>query len=97
MKLLWHSNHFKYIKASAVQKPEPQIPLVPQKKSEQHRPLTFSDVLEDNIVPTKEEYSELKELDMRLHTLKFGQETAKKNSALNRPDGKVMSLNRYMM
>ena len=88
----------KYFKGSAEPIPQsPQIPLVPQNRSELHRPLLFTSVLEDNIVPTKEEFSALKELDMRLHTLKFGQEIAKKYSSLNRPDGKVMSLNRYMI
>ena len=32
---------------------------------------------------------------MRMHTLKFSQDIAKKCSALNRPDGAPMSLNRY--
>lgn len=69
-------------------------PLAPKKKAD-CRPLPISRILADNIKPEKDEYSELKELDMRMHTLKFSQDVAKKCSALNRPDGAPMSLNRY--
>ena len=69
-------------------------PLAPKKKAD-CRPLPISRILADNIKPEKDEYSELKELDMRMHTLKFSQDIAKKCSALNRPDGAPMSLNRY--
>ena len=68
--------------------------MIQQSKSEYHRPLNFTNVLENNILPTIEEYKELKDLDMRMHTLKLAQEIAKQNSSLNRPDGKIMSLNR---
>ena len=74
--------------------PEEPIPTPPKKKVD-CRPLPISRILADNIKPEKEEYSELKELDMRMHTLKFSQDIAKKCSALNRPDGAPMSLNRY--
>ena len=74
--------------------PPEQIPLAPKKKAD-CRPIPISRILADNIKPEKDEYSELKELDMRMHTLKFSQDIAKKCSALNRPDGAPMSLNRY--
>ena len=70
-------------------------PFVAPKKKADCRPLPISRILADNIKPEKDEYSELKELDMRMHTLKFSQDIAKKCSALNRPDGAPMSLNRY--
>ena len=70
-----------------------KIPLAPKKKAD-CRPLLISRILADDIKPEKDEYSELKELDMRMHTLKFSQDMAKKCSALNRPDGAPMSLNR---
>ena len=76
--------------------PTPEEPLpTPPKKKVDSRPLPISRILADNIKPEKEEYSELKELDTRMHTLKFSQDMAKKCSQLNRPDGAPMSLNRY--
>ena len=79
-----------------IPKPEEEVPLkeVEKKKQGNHRPLTITNILANNIKPEKEEYTELKDLDMRMHTLKFSQAIAKKNSSLNRPDGAPMSLNR---
>ena len=85
--------HFIKVDCSGM-KIEEEIPLAPKKKAD-CRPLPISRILADNIKPEKDEYSELKELDMRMHTLKFSQDIAKKCSALNRPDGAPMSLNRY--
>ena len=62
---------------------------------EYNRPLTITDVLADQIHPTKPEYSQLKELDARMHSLKFSQDIAKKYSNMRKPDGAPMSLNRY--
>ena len=83
---------------------DPNIPLIPKreepspippKKKVDCRPLPISRILADNIKPEKEEYAELKELDTRMHALKFSQDMAKKCSQLNRPDSAPMSLNRY--
>ena len=76
---------------TAPPKPKPLRP----KLSEAQRPIEMKNILENRIKPEKSEYLELKDLDTRMHTLKFSQDIAKKCSALNRPDGAPMSLNRY--
>ena len=87
--------HFIKVEPGKIEEVIPELkPLAPKKKADS-RPLPISRILADNIKPEKDEYSELKELDMRMHTLKFSQDIAKKCSALNRPDGAPMSLNRY--
>ena len=77
--------------------PQDEIPLKPKPASECNRPLTITNILANNIKPEEDEYIALKDLDTRMHTLKFSQEVAKKYSALNRPDGAPMSLNRYVI
>ena len=57
-------------------KPRPQSQLI-------KKPLTIARILTDDIKPDKEEYAALKDQDMRHHTLKFSQQTAKKCSSLN--------------
>ena len=60
------------------------------------RPLTFKQILETDITPQKEEYLQLKELDMRMHVLRFSNSIAKKYSGSNRPDAPpIPKLNRY--
>ena len=85
---------FKVTKIPLIAAPVEPSPIPPKKKVD-CRPLPISRILADNIKPEKEEYAELKELDTRMHTLKFSQDMAKKCSQLNRPDGAPMSLNRY--
>ena len=59
------------------------------------RPLTFKQILETDITPQKEEYLQLKELDMRMHVLRFSNSIAKRYSGANRPDAPpIPKLNR---
>ena len=59
------------------------------------RPLTIKRILEDDIHPADAEYSELKDLDQRMHVLKFSTKIARTYMSSNLPDGsKVESRNR---
>ena len=92
-----------------VGKNDPTIPCVfptpgpkPRPQSElTKKPLTIARILADDIKPDKEEYAALKDQDMRHHTLKFSQQTAKKCSSLNThgndPENKPISMNRLYL
>ena len=79
-------------------KPDPE-PIKPKPQSQLiKKPLTIARILADNIKPDKEEYAALKDQDMRMHTLRFSQNAAKKCSSLNMngndSESKPISLNR---
>ena len=74
-------------------KPETSKPVT---QDPTRRPLTFKQILETDITPQKEEYLQLKELDMRKHVLIFSNSIAKRYSGSNRPDAPpIPKLNRY--
>ena len=52
-------------------------------------------MLDNDVKPPKEEYLQLKDLDTRLHGLKFSTAIAKKYSGFKRGDSVTLSLNRY--
>ena len=60
------------------------------------RPLTIKRIIEDDIRPADDEYPKLKELDERMHMLKFSSKIAKQYSGAENPDGtKTEKLNRF--
>ena len=58
------------------------------------KPLTMKQILENNIKPTKSEYSELKDYDSRLHILKFSNDIARKYNSHKIGDNKPVTFNR---
>ena len=77
--------------------PTPQpIPLKTKpKQNTTQKPLTIKQILENNIKPTKSEYSELKDFDSRMHVLKFSNDIARKYNSHKIGDNKPVTLNRY--
>ena len=51
-------------------------------------------ILENDIKPTKSEYSELKDYDSRLHILKFSNDIARKYNSHKIGDNKPVTFNR---
>ena len=70
---------------------------VPEKPSQSERPITIKRILEGDIKPPKAEYGQLKELDTRLHALKFSTDVAKKYSGFRQPNATTISFNRYII
>ena len=70
--------------------------LKPTKTSEAQRPIQIKKVLENRIQPAKSEYIELKELDTRLHTLRFSNAIGKNNKEFPLDDGTNVKFNRYL-
>ena len=67
----------------------------PAKTSEAQRPIGIKKILENRIQPAKSEYIELKELDTRLHTLRFSNAIGKDNKEFQLDDGTNVKFNRY--
>ena len=68
----------------------------PAKTSEAQRPIGIKKILENRIQPAKSEYIELKELDTRLHTLRFSNAIGKNNKEFQLDDGTNVKFNRYL-
>jgi hypothetical protein len=63
-------------------------------KSEEVNPVSIRRILEDDIKPLKGEYSQLKELDARMHVLKFSTDISKKFSGYIQGNVATITLNR---
>ena len=59
-------------------------------------PLTIKKILENDIKPTKSEYNDLKDLDSRMHALKFSNDIARKFNGYKQGDSKPVTFNRYI-
>ena len=73
----------------------PKAKVKPSKTSES-RPIEIKKILENRIQPAKSEYLELKELDTRLHTLRFSNAIGKDNKEFQLDDGTTVKFNRYL-
>ena len=80
--------------AAPIPAPPKPKPLRP-KSSEAQRPIEMKNILENRIKPEKSEYLELKDLDTRMHTLKFSNAIGKRNNEFLLEDGTKVKFNRY--
>ena len=75
---------------------EASKPKVKTSKKSEARPIGIKKILENRIQPAKSEYLELKELDTRLHTLRFSNAIGKNNKEFQLDDGTNVKFNRYL-
>ena len=67
----------------------------PEKLSQTERPITVKRILENDIKPPKEEFMDLKDVDARMHALKFSTNIAKKYCGFKRAsNAPTLHLNR---
>ena len=68
---------------------------LPVEPSQDSIPIPIRRILDDDIKPPREEYSQLKELDTRIHVLKFSTDISKKYSVYRQENVDSVTLNRY--
>ena len=68
----------------------------PAKTSQCSKPLPIRRILEDGIKPPIEEFSQLKELDARMHALKFSTDNSRKFSGHKQQNVATITLNRCL-
>ena len=102
--IIWHICYLPFYQFAVASftvphEPTPQpIPLKTKpKQNEIQKPLTIKQILENNIKPTKSEYSVLKDTDSRMHVLKFSNDIARKYNSHKIGDSKPVTLNRYFI
>ena len=69
---------------------------LPSAPSQYNKPLPVRRILEDDIKPPKDEYSQLKELDTRMHVLKFSTDISKTFSGYKQGNIATKPLNRSL-
>ena len=65
-------------------------------QTDDKKPLTIKQILDDDIKPGNEEYLRLQNLDLRMNVFKFSMNMARDYSHFASPDGTYKNFNRYM-